>query len=88
MDQGDQSHLERPALSRGPGGTTVELRGDTPRKTIDVLDAVAVARDKTRMALVNEILGEWADKVEHEATLVQRVLGSNPQRADSRGAGQ
>lgn len=76
---------DRVAFSRGPAGSTAELRGDCPREIIDVLDAVAVARDTTRIALVNGILGEWAKKVTHEATLVHRVVGGNPQPADRRG---
>lgn len=75
------------AFSRGrAGGTTVELRGDVPRQTIDVLDAVSMARGyPSCMALVNEILGKWADGVLHETSLVQRVLSGNPLPADTRG---
>lgn len=67
------------------GGDTAELRGECPREVLDVLDAVAFARDKTRIAIANEVLGEWAKKVRHEATLVQRVIQRNPALSDSAG---
>lgn len=67
------------------GIDTVELRGDCPREIVDVLDAVSMARNKTRTQLVNEILGAWAEKALHEAMLVCRVRPVNPQRAESSG---
>jgi hypothetical protein len=85
----DQEHLGA-ALSPAQfarGGETVELRGECPRRIVDVLDAVAVARDKTRIQIANEVLGAWADKVLHEATLVQRVIQRNPTRPETTGGG-
>lgn len=38
----------------------VELRGPCPKRVVDLLDAVSLARSRTRMQLVNEILSEWA----------------------------
>lgn len=77
---------ETPQFSRRDGHTsTVELRGECPREIVGVLDAVSIARDKTRTQLVNEILGEWAAKVRHETNLVQRVLGGNPLPPDAAG---
>lgn len=38
----------------------VDLRGLAPRKTVDVLDAVALARKVSRTDIVNEVLAEWA----------------------------
>jgi len=57
-----EQHAEQSAVfSRGRNGTTAELRGDVPRSTLDVLDAVSIARGyPSRMALVNEILGRNA----------------------------
>jgi hypothetical protein len=69
------------------GVETVELRGECPRHIVDVLDAVAVARDKTRIQIANEVLGAWAEKVLHEATLVHRVVQRNPPRVDTPGGG-
>lgn len=82
-----EQHAEQSAVfSRGRNGTTAELRGDVPRSTLDVLDAVSIARGyPSRMALVNEILGNWADKVVHESSLVQRVIAGNPHAAEPRG---
>lgn len=56
---------------------TAELRGECPRWIINVLDAVSMASDTTpnRTALVNQILGEWAKKKMHEASLVNKLAG-------------
>ena len=51
----------------------VELRGLAPRKTVDVLDAVALARKVSRTDIVNEVLAEWAAARVHESKLVLRV---------------
>jgi hypothetical protein len=79
-----QQDAQPAAFSRGPSGTTAELRGDCPREILNVLDAVSLARNKTRIALVNEILGAWAEKVTHEAMLVSRVAAGNPPLAEAR----
>lgn len=76
---------DRAPPRRGPQGDVAELRGDCPRQTLQVLDAVAIARDLTRIALVNEILGEWAAKKLHESMLIQRVTGANPQEVEAVG---
>jgi hypothetical protein len=52
----------------------VELRGLAPRKTVDVLDAVALARKVSRTDIVNEVLAEWAADRVHESKLVLRVI--------------
>lgn len=54
----------------------VELRGDIERGIIDVLDAVAMHRQISRVELVEEILKEWTDRKVHECTLVMRI--ANP----------
>lgn len=69
--------MSEPAFSRRDG-SRVELRGECPRYVVDVLDAVSCANDRTRTDLVNEILGEWADRKIHESTLINRVAGNNP----------
>lgn len=66
------------AFARGAPSQTAELRGECPKAILNVLDAVSLSRDKTRTALVNEILGDWAKKVLHEASLVQRLTEGNP----------
>jgi len=73
---------EAPQFARSPD--TAELRGQTPRYILDVLDAVSIARGmRDRMQLVNKILGEWADKVLHETSLVQRIAQRNPSGSDT-----
>lgn len=73
------------AFSRGGTSQTAELRGECPRTILNVLDAVSMARDKTRTALVNEILGHWARTVMHESSLVQRLTEGNPPIPESSG---
>jgi hypothetical protein len=67
--------------------TTTELRGDCPRWIVDVLDAVSMAGNQTRTALVNQVLEKWAREKVHEASMVSRMVRSNPQRADDSGRG-
>ena len=76
---------EVPQFMRAVEREYVELRGDCPRRTVNVLDAVSMARDQSRTALVNEILSAWAEKVVHESTLVHRVAGGNPPPGDAVG---
>ena len=62
-----------------------ELRGDCPKDTVDVLDAIAHARGVTRTDLVNEVLGNWcADRV-HEASLILRMARGNPELTEALG---
>ena len=67
---------------RAPGTEPVELRGDCPRLTVDILDAVSNARRISRTELVNQILGEWAKQQLMESSLVQRVTRGNPEVAE------
>lgn len=54
----------------------VELRGDIEREIVDVLDAVAMHHQISRIDLVEQILKEWTDRKVHECTLVMRVAGT------------
>lgn len=54
---------------------TVELRGQTVRNVVDVLDAVSAHRHMSRWDLVNEILQGWADDKMREVTAICRVVG-------------
>lgn len=75
---------DRPQFARSGGSTdVVELRGDCPGSIVQVLDAVSLARGISRTALVNEVLGRWADKVRHEASLVARIAGLNPPQPEA-----
>lgn len=79
----DQQSQPRSAFARG--ADTTELRGECPRSIVNVLDAVSMARDMTRTALVNQILGAFAEKVLHESMLVQKITRDNPRLSDSVG---
>jgi hypothetical protein len=72
--------------ARAPGTDPVELRGDCPRITVDILDAVSNARRISRTELVNQILGEWARQQLMESSLIQRVTRGNPEAAELLGA--
>lgn len=77
-----------PAFSRSNGGDAhVELRGPCPQWIVGVLDAVALAREISRTELITGILGEWAEKRMHEATLISRVTRGNGRPSESRGNG-
>lgn len=52
---------------------SVELRCETPKSVIDVIDAVSLARRMKRHELVNEILSEYAQAKTREATAILRV---------------
>lgn len=71
-----------PKFSRCRDTLSVELRGECPRLTVDVLDAVSGSRRITRTELVNQIPGEWARQQLHEASLIARVTRGNPEAAD------
>jgi len=60
----------------------IDLRGPCPKETIDVLDAISLARGLTRTQLVNEVLGEWARIRLHEMSVMSRVLRRNPDDAE------
>jgi hypothetical protein len=65
----------QPAFSRSRNETaTVELRGECPRHTVDMLDAVSMAENTTRTALVNKILQRWEEEERHKHSIVARVL--------------
>jgi hypothetical protein len=66
----------------------VELRGLISRRVADVLDAVALARDTSRMEVVASILKDWAEKKSHEATVITRVLKKNGCNSDGNGGGK
>lgn len=87
--QDQHEHLERPAFAkvRADGEQVGELRGECPRWILNVLDAVSMAEDRTRTALVNDILGEYAKKKKHEAMLVQKLAGGNPAEPEAAVAG-
>ena len=56
---------------------TVEFRGQGPRLTADILDAISMRRGMTRWDLVLEILNEYADDRLQEAVAITRVARGN-----------
>ncbi len=69
-------------ISFARGIDTTELRGDCPRNIVNVLDAVSMARGISRNALVVEILSEFVDIELHKTTLINRLAGEYPHRAE------
>lgn len=65
--------------------TNVELRGLCQRETVDILDAISLSRNMSRMDLVNMVLSEWCVAKVREATLIYRAAHGNPVPADARG---
>lgn len=63
----------------------VELRGNSPRWVVDVLDALAQARNQSRWEVVSQVLAEYARAREHEAMIICRVTGCNGSSADKNG---
>lgn len=61
---------------------TVELRGEIPRDLADVIDAVSIAEDRSRIQQVIAVLGEWAARQRRIATVMHRLSQGNPQRQD------
>ena len=74
------SSLSRPRSNLA--ATAVELRGECPRLTVDVLDAISNARRINRTELVNQILGEWAQQQLLEGSLLFRTMRGNPEAAE------
>jgi hypothetical protein len=48
-----------------------------------VLDGYATATGKKRTAVFRQILREWSERKHHEAILICRVAGSNPEAVGS-----
>jgi len=80
--------MEYPAISRtrSEEQLTVEVRQDTPKWVVDLLDAYSQADRRTRGQLVNEILTRWAKAEAHRWRLIHRVTGGNPGDPDGDGA--
>lgn len=85
MDDGQPRDMDEPmfARSRNPSSSTVEIRFDCSKETVMWLDAISMSEDKARGTLLNEILGEWAARQAHKRMVIDRVVGSNPTRAES-----
>lgn len=53
---------------------SVELRGQVPRRLVDMLDAVSMARGVNRTELLVEVLDTWHQTRVREATLIHRLV--------------
>jgi hypothetical protein len=56
----------------------VELRGHMPASIVAVIDAVAIAKRKSRMDIVNRVMLIWAREQLHVATVVGNTTRGNP----------
>lgn len=66
-------------------GETGELRQECPRHVLNLLDAVSMSQNRTRTALVNEILARYAGEQRHLAMMINRVAGLNPTESEPSG---
>lgn len=64
----------------------VELRLTAPRKVIDLVDAISLARRVNRSQMVIAILHEWAEVKHREITIANRISGRNPRDAGADGS--
>ena len=65
---------------------TGELRQDTPRWILDVLDGLAMGEGhRSRVLLVNRILEQYVVAERHKHSIVARVLGIKAAGADGAG---
>lgn len=55
-----------------------EIRFETDRRILAVLDGYCSGTGKCRTTVINDILRTWADAKLLEATMVCRVAGVNP----------
>jgi hypothetical protein len=63
---------------------TVDVRVEIEDFTIAVIDGFCNGTGYGRKELINEILGDWAYKKHHEATIILRVAGNKPDDSDRR----
>ena len=61
----------------------VELRGHMPASVIAVIDAIAIARRKNRMDIVNRVMLIWAKEQLHVANVVGNTTRGNPPLPDT-----
>jgi len=70
------------------GDEVAELRVNSPRYILAVIDSVAISETKSsgkmvsRTDIVNRILGSFVDHKIDEAILINNVLGNNPTPLD------
>lgn len=62
-----------------------ELRWESDRFVVDMLDAVSGARSMSRTSLAEAVLKEWAHRQLHEANAIARVMRGNPLLSEAAG---
>jgi hypothetical protein len=62
---------------------TGELRGQTPKSILAVIDAVAIAKRKNRIDIVNHVMLAWAKEQVHLATVIANTTRGNPPLPDT-----
>lgn len=81
MDPNEQG---QDAMSEPASG--VELRCVAPRRVVDLIDAISIARRQTRTQTVVSILLEWGDLKHREITIAGRITARNPLNAGGDGS--
>lgn len=61
-----------------------EVRFEASKQVLAVLDGFCNAGGKSRTEVINQILEEWTSAKLHEAILICRVAGVNPQSSESK----
>ena len=64
---------------------TTELRVQLPAEEVSVLDGYCAGTGQDRTKVLRQILREWSDAKHHEAIMVVRVAGRNPQAPEGGG---
>jgi hypothetical protein len=84
-EQDQQPHFAR---QRNDARDTTELRVEARKSTVSIIDAtwMAIGGKESRNSIVNKILDEWAERKWHEASVLLKVVPSNPVAPDSEGA--
>jgi len=59
-----------------------EIRFETTKEVLAVIDGFCSAGGKHRTEVINQILSEWTTSKLHEAILICRVAGVNPQASE------
>ena len=57
---------------------SLDVRFDAPRRCIDVVDALSLARGMKRNDLLVEIIERWTEQTLREVTAVMRVTAMQP----------
>lgn len=56
----------------------VEVRITLKRSTLDIADAISLARKVSRSHVIDEVTGVWADQIHRESSMVLKIAGHKP----------